>query len=797
MHPSALTNALSELLRVLPSAPVDRLRVLAGQLRECVPAGNDDLEAIADDVVATLASAGESTDREILVAQLEGSLGAIASLAADLPEPPAPLEAPPPLNLPAWVDAAMLAEFHDAQRSGLGEIEGILLEGVLGESERQRVARILHTLKGEAGTVGFSALEDLYHALEDHLEARGLKRVVDDVLAVKDWVLAAVPGLVGGAAEPPGRAALLAHLRSPAAEREPAPAPSGPEPTTRLPSDPEVVALFGEFHDESQESLLQADELLMSLEAGAADPATVDALFRIFHTIKGLAGFLDMGNIGAMAHAAETLLDQAREDLATLVQARVDLLLRTTVMVRRILTATRTAVETRSGVVEVDGYDDLLHNLVSARSGQAAARVAEPEERPQAEAPEGAEPSGASPTLLRETIKVDLSRVDNLVETIGELVIVEAMVTSSVTTTISQRTRHQLAQMSKIVRDLQRQGLALRMVPLRGVFQKMSRLVRDLSRRSSKPVNLELAGQDAEMDRSLAERLGDPLVHMIRNAVDHGVEPIAARRAAGKPDKATLRLSAFHEGGNIVIELSDDGKGLDRAAILAKAVSRGLVPAGVQLADRDVYELIFAPGFSTAEKVTELSGRGVGMDVVKRTVEELRGRIQISTELGRGTTFRLVLPLTLAIIDGMLLSVGGRRYVLPTLSIVESLRPRPGELHRFAGGPLVLDVRGAQLPLVDLGALLGVPSAASDDPASGFVVVVDDLRSSFGLLVDDLVGQQQVVIKTLDPSVNEGGLFSGAAILSDGHVGLILNPGALRSEDGRGRGTPLRLAEAG
>jgi two-component system chemotaxis sensor kinase CheA len=341
------------------------------------------------------------------------------------------------------------------------------------------------------------------------------------------------------------------------------------------------------------------------------------------------------------------------------------------------------------------------------------------------------------------------------------------------------------------VRDLQRQGLALRMVPLRGVFQKMSRLVRDLSRRSGKPVQLDLSGQDAEMDRSLAERLGDPLVHMIRNAVDHGVEPVAARRAAGKPELATLRLRAYHEGGNIVIELSDDGKGLDRDAILARAVSRGLVPPGATLTDRDVYELIFAPGFSTAEKVTELSGRGVGMDVVKRTVEELRGRIQISTEKGQGTTFRLVLPLTLAIIDGMLLAVGGRRYVLPTLSIVESLRPRPEDLHQFAAGGLVLDVRGTQLRLVDLASRLGVWSATSADPSAGFVVIVDDLRSRFGVLVDDLVGQQQVVIKNLDSAVNPDGMFSGAAILSDGQVGLILNPGALGSDGGVGRASML------
>jgi two-component system chemotaxis sensor kinase CheA len=695
--------------------------------------------------------ADESANREILVAQLEGDLAGIAFLAATAATgSPAPSPEPAPLTLPAWVDEAMLAEFHEAQRFGLTEVEELFLEpDLLGESERQRIARILHTLKGESGTVGFAGLERLYHALEDHLlAAPELRAVADDVFAVKDWVLSAVPALVAGRGEPPGREALLARLgpasahgAAPSPERDdpgtdedlhPEPLAPGHAPTDRLPSDPESIALFGEFHDESQESLAQADELLISLESGTADPATVDALFRIFHTIKGLAGFLDMGSIGALAHAAETLLSQAREDLATFDDHRVDLVLRTTVMVRTILTSMRQAIGTDAPPPPASGLSDLLDALTLAQTGGAgqprparrpvapapeprpvaevaaapasdpsdedvggprmAPRAAAEPEKPADGAPEGGE--GGAPALLRETIKVDLARVDSLVETIGELVILEAMVTSGLSSA-SQRTRQQMAQMSKIVRDLQRQGLALRMVPLRGVFQKMSRLVRDLSRRSGKPIQLELSGQDAEMDRSLAERLGDPLVHMIRNGVDHGIEPIEVRRAAGKPDLATLRLRAFHEGGNIVIELSDDGKGLDRDAILARAVSRGLVPAGAQLADRDVYELIFAPGFSTAEKVTELSGRGVGMDVVKRTVEELRGRIQISTEKGKGTTFRLVLPLTLAIIDGMLLTVGGaalRAAHLPA-DFVQRFASRLAEVLRSE----VVVARGAEV----------------------------------------------------------------------------------------------------
>ncbi|MCA9493332.1 MAG: chemotaxis protein CheA, partial [Myxococcales bacterium] len=712
----------------------------------------------------------------------------------------APLFGPPPEAthaLPDWVDPQMLGEFHDTQRHGLQEIEEHLLEATQGGAgDKEHLLRILHTLKGEAGTVGFRELDALYHALEDRIEhATTLSELVDDALAVKDWTLLAIGSVVDGEAIPSGVDELVRRLRTATTASAPLPTPTAP-PSPLLPNDPEVLALFGEFHDEAMESLAQADDLLVGLEGGDLDPASVDALFRVFHTIKGLAGFLELQSIAALAHAAESLLDDARNDIGTLNEDRLDMLLRATSMVRSVLQATRRAVEQGSALVRVEGYDALLRRLHDAKRGIVTPTAGSaPRPAPAADqggegeaAPSGEKRSGGGLSVVRETIKVDLARVDSLVETIGELVIMDAMVSNGTQGgLITTRTRHQLAQLSKIVRDLQRQGLALRMVPLRGLFQKMSRLVRDLSRRSAKPIKLELSGQDAEMDRTLAERLGDPLVHMIRNGVDHGIEPPEQRRAAGKPEVATLRLHAYHEGGNIIVELSDDGRGLDRDAILAKAISRGLVMEGTQLPDREIFELIFHPGFSTAAKVTELSGRGVGMDVVKRTVEELRGRIQISSELGKGTTFRLVLPLTLAIIDGMLVVVGGRSYVLPTLSILESLQPLEDQLHRYAGAAQVLDLRGDQLPLVDLAGMLGLWSEVSEDPTRGFVIVVDGLHGRFGVLVDDLIGQQQVVIKQIDDAVNQLGLFSGAAILSDGHVGLILNPAALRSDERRGR----------
>ncbi len=370
--PDRLHEALGRLTRALPGASLDDLRSLAAALRSALPSGSSDLDAVTDGIVATLQAADEGVSREILIAQLEGDLSAVAMLAGAL----ASATPPTALAVPAWVDAAMLAEFHEAQRSGLSEVEEVFLGGRIGESDRKRIARVLHTLKGEAGTVGFTRLEELYHALEDHLDGlKDLSAVVDDVFAVKDWVLTAVPALVRGEGEPPGYPALLARLR-PADPPAPGLAPVGPAAAGALPSDPEVVALFGEFHDESQESLLQADELLMSLEGAAVDPSTVDALFRIFHTIKGLAGFLDMGSIGVVAHAAETLLDLARENPATLDQHRIDLLLRTTVMVRRILGAARVAIDEGTELPALDGYAPLLDGLVAARTGAPAPALA-------------------------------------------------------------------------------------------------------------------------------------------------------------------------------------------------------------------------------------------------------------------------------------------------------------------------------------------------------------------------------------------------------------------------------------
>ncbi len=317
--------------------------------------------------------------------------------------------------------------------------------------------------------------------------------------------------------------------------------------------------------------------------------------------------------------------------------------------------------------------------------------------------------------------------------------------------------------------------MRMRMIPVRGVFQKMTRLARDLSRKTGKEVQVVQSGEATEMDRSMVERIEEPLVHMIRNAMDHAIEPPAERATAGKPPQGTIRLSAHHEGGSIAIQVADDGRGLRREKILAKARERGLIADGAEhLSDDEVFALIFLPGFSTAPTLSEISGRGVGMDVVKRSIEAMRGRVVVSSTPCIGTTFKLVLPLTLAIIDGLLVSCGAETYVVPSLSIVESLQVTPGMVRTLAHRGELLDVRGEILPLQRLRRICRVPGP-EPAPEDCRVVVVESAGKKTALLVDEVVTEQQIVVKPIAPGLGDAELLAGAAILSDGRVGLILN----------------------
>jgi two-component system chemotaxis sensor kinase CheA len=364
--------------------------------------------------------------------------------------------------------------------------------------------------------------------------------------------------------------------------------------------------------------------------------------------------------------------------------------------------------------------------------------------------------------------------LDRLIDTIGELVILEQAITQSSgpRRKLDAAVEERYSALDKITREVQGIGTALRMVPIRGTFQRMARVVRDIARKQNKLAKLVTIGEEAEIDRSLVDAISDPLIHIICNAVDHGVEATPdERERAGKPREATITLRAYHRGGSVFIEITDDGRGLNRDRILAKSIERGLVQPGAVLTDGIIFGMIFEPGFSTADKVTDVSGRGVGMDVVKRTVESLRGRVDITSTPGQGTTISLRLPLTLAIIDGMVVRTGHERSVVPSTSIVRSVSVQPAGLKSVQARGELFVQDGEMIPALRLGRVVGLRG----DSTSAIAVIVEDEGRRFALLVDEVVGQQQIVIKSLGPLMDQVKTIAGGAIMPDGTAGLILS----------------------
>ncbi|POP44990.1 chemotaxis protein CheA [Superficieibacter electus] len=407
----------------------------------------------------------------------------------------------------------------------------------------------------------------------------------------------------------------------------------------------------------------------------------------------------------------------------------------------------------------------------------APALVAVPKEAPASRS------SAEKPARVSESssIRVAVEKVDQLINLVGELVITQSM--------LAQRSNEldpvthgdlitSMGQLQRNARDLQESVMSIRMMPMEYVFSRFPRLVRDLASKLNKQVELTLMGSSTELDKSLIERIIDPLTHLVRNSLDHGIESPDTRLAAGKSAVGNLILSAEHQGGNICIEVTDDGAGLNRERILAKAVSQGMA-VHENMSDEEVGMLIFAPGFSTAEQVTDVSGRGVGMDVVKRNIQEMGGHVEIQSKQGTGTTIRILLPLTLAILDGMSVKVNDEVFILPLNAVMESLQPREEDLHPLAGGERVLEVRGEYLPLVELWKVFDVQGARTE-ATQGIVVILQTAGRRYALLVDQLIGQHQVVVKNLESNYRKVPGISAATILGDGSVALIVDVSALQ-----------------
>jgi two-component system chemotaxis sensor kinase CheA len=390
------------------------------------------------------------------------------------------------------------------------------------------------------------------------------------------------------------------------------------------------------------------------------------------------------------------------------------------------------------------------------------------------EAPRAAAAAPPAPPAMGQSIRIELGKLDKLIDAVGELVIAQAMMAQRLAGD-GQAVTEELTMLEGLTRDIQESAMAIRAQPIGSVFSRVPRILRELTASTGKHVRLEVSGESTELDKTVIERLGEPLTHLIRNAVDHGIEPAEARIAAGKPAEGTLTLSAEHKSGRILIRIADDGRGIDRDRVLAKAIEKGLVAPDATLSKEEIDLLIFAPGFSTAQQITNVSGRGVGMDVVRQNVKDLGGRITIESEPGTGTTFTLTLPLTLAISDGMVVNVGDQTLVVPLANVVESLRPDPREVKGLGASRAMINVRGRFIPVLPLYAAVGAIGAV-ERPEQGVLIVVEtEGAGRAALLVDAICDQRQVVIKSLDTHYRSVEGVAGATILGDGRVALIID----------------------
>jgi two-component system chemotaxis sensor kinase CheA len=580
------------------------------------------------------------------------------------------------------------------------------------------------------------------------------------------------------------------------------------QPVAVLPAgfDGELMQLFCA---ESEDLLRDIEQGVLRLETAPDDADTLATVFRAFHTFKGNAAVMKLAVLQKLAHELESLLDAARRGVRRLDRNAIDVILSAADVFSRYVAEMARQLDGqdvgRSIPLPIPSIMTRVRGILkgnpppatppattppaaitpAAEPGAVASPPAEAITSQSATIPPttAAPPAESSParaaTSPAASIRVDTQKLDGLVDLVGELVIAQSMVARGVETRgVDEQLARSLGQLRGITADLQRTAMAMRMIPIRGTFQKMNRLVRDLGGQLGKEIHLVIEGDETELDRTVVEEIGDPLMHMVRNAADHGIEAPGDRTAAGKQPAGTITLRARHEGGFVVIEITDDGRGLDPYRLRAKGIERGLIPSTATVDDRAALDLIFAPGFSTADKVSDLSGRGVGMDVVRRNIEKLRGTVEIDSQPGTGTTFTIFLPLTLAIIEGLLVAVGEQQFILPAVSVRESFRPRPGDVTTVHGRGELVDVRGQLLPLLRLGRHLGIESAVGD-PTRGIVVVVEAGHDRRGLFVDALVGRQEVVIKGLGETFADHDSFAGAAVLGDGRVGLILDTTSL------------------
>lgn len=738
----------------------------------------------------------------------------------------------------ADINADLINKFIANQKIQLEDFEMYVLEMEKGnDAAKEEVRRYLHTIKGEFGVLDLGEYADLVHMIEDAFLGNLLS--MDHMFRFKDWLMSIFPALSVGT---------IVHLQSgdyaQFGIQLDAETPRAASSATAF-SDSKILkvpvagrlnashldaSFFADFITESREHLHTMETKLLDLEADATSEEPINAVFRACHTIKGLAGFLDLAEIQKLSHAVENLMDRARNRQLTLTVSHTDLLLMSADCLKELVNGVEAFLKGENVPVPAS-YEDMLYKLANLDENQplvlapvlpttrlgeilvdaglispktvdvALEKQKAGDSRKIGEIlimDEGISPRNLGQALgaqvqakqqsqmqgIEESVRVPVARLDQLIDAIGEAVIAQSMIYADriitdldYSATVDERDalRRKVARAELIIRQIQELSMSLRMVSIKAVFQKMARLVRDLSKKLDKKVEFITDGENTELDKSVVENIADPLVHMVRNALDHGIESTEERLRSGKPEVSKVVLRAYHKAGNVFIEIEDDGRGLNREVLIKKAVEQRLIPAGAILTDQEVYQLIFAPGFSTAAKVTDVSGRGVGMDVVKRNIEALRGSVEITSELGKGSKFAIRLPLTLAIIDGMVIRVGRERFIIPTLQVIETIKPAADQIESILGKGEIIRIRSEIIRVVRLAQVLGV-SGSNMDIREGIVMVVEDAAGQrCGLAADEILDQQQVVIKNMGSGMVDVPGISGGAIMNNGEISLILD----------------------
>lgn len=536
-------------------------------------------------------------------------------------------------------------------------------------------------------------------------------------------------------------------------------------PPATLPSHLNL-ALFNEFLELQTSALDQMEASLLAFEK-TSDSEHIQNLKRLVHTQKGEAGFLGQRDVEMLFHGMEDFLDSDS------VFVHSDLLFSA-------IDWTRKNNAWHKGYIE--DQPEPPHTICQAFLDHASSLSDQAEHKNEAGTDTLFPASGKIPmpaeNLSRQTIRVETECLDRLIDMIGELVIAEAMVTQSkeIQAIQSQDLMKNIGRLNAVTRALHEACLTLRMVPLKDTFQKMERLVRDIAKKSGKLILCHIQGEDTKLDKTLVDQIGESLLHIIRNAADHGIEASQEERIArGKPAHGSIHIRAFQKNGYVCIEINDDGRGIDTASILQKARDTGRIRPDQTLAEQNIFNLIFEPGFSTAEKITDLSGRGLGMNVVKRVVESLQGHIACRSERGQGCTFTIKIPLTLSMIDGMVVKVDQERFIVPTLSIVTASRIDQSQVTKMISGEKTVLFQGRLVPILDLGLRFSTKKSESQTGSPGLMVVVESSSSRIALAVDDIIGKQQVVVKSLGLGMIQNPGISGAAIMNDGTVGLVLD----------------------